>query len=117
MSKEQPSQGYSSIVPLPSVAEAYIVLEHVPVRSGPPVNFATGALLAMVTTDPIPVMVAAAEVWPWVVVPTAPDEPVTAHPRKFGIVTLTREQRLALKDTASTDSVSHRNKLRRGFWY
>ena len=62
-----------------------MVLEQVPVRSEPPVNLATGAVLAMVTTEPTSVIVAAAEVCPCVTVaPNEPAEPVIAHPRKVG---------------------------------
>ena len=84
-----------------------MVLEQAPVRSEPPVNLATGAVLAMVTTEPTPVIVAAAEVCPCVTVaPNEPAEPVTAHPRKLGIVTLTRLQRLTLNETASAGNFS-----------
>lgn len=90
-----------------------MVLEQAPVRSAPPVNLATGAVLAMVTTEPTPVIVLAAEVCPCVTVaPSEPAEPVTAHPRKLGIVTLTRLQRLTLNETASAGKLSDHRHLK-----
>jgi len=55
-----------------------------------------------------PAKVEPADVEPCVVetAVTPPETDVTAHPRKFGIVILTRAQRLKLNDTASATTLS-----------
>lgn len=110
-SYEHPIQGYSKRPPV-TVKEANCGFVQEDPKSGPPVNFATGAVLGNEIADPIfsavsgepardPVCVED-EVGPelddleieLIVVPAA-------HPRKLGIVTLTPAHNWELKATAS----------------
>lgn len=128
----QPSQGNSSVPPLPRVTDAICGTVQVPIRSMPPVNWATGAPVlveynastvfsvevpvpdAMVIfpiPDVIVIMVVAVVEdmpdMPDIVEPDAEEVLLDrAHPTKLGMVTLTLLHSCASNDSASESTLA-----------
>lgn len=118
----QPSQGNSSVPPLPRVMDAICGMVQVPIRSMPPVNRATGAPVVVVISTSTVLSVEATVpegivIMPipdvMLVVPVMPDIAELelllerAHPTKFGMVTLTLLHSCVSNASASESMLVH----------